>query len=576
LNRKLRRAAKIKNKKARRKQGSMTDSYPEAAQDFADAMRLHQAGQFEEARVSYQRVLSIQPDHSVALHHLGVIALQAGNSEEAVKYIGMAVKVQPTYAFAHNNLGNALKNTGRIEDAKPAYTTAISQKADYAEAYYNRAIVWDEIGNSEAAQVDYKKAIDLKAEYLDAKIGLGALLNKVGEHEESLAYFEQVLTIDAKNMAALNNRGNVLEELGRLDDALESYDLALKISPTNADILVNKGNVLKDLRRIDEAFELYNKAVDVAPQSAKAHYNRGLSCLMTGDLEKGWDDYQWRWQNTALSMQRPVTDKPVWDGTDLNGKTILLYPEQGKGDEVQFARYIPLVAERGGRVVLWASRPMLRLLSGVSGAAIVCDTLEGAGSYDCHASLMDLPGIFRTSLETIPNETPYLNLENDLLDIWSGRLGPKENLRVGLVWAGNPAHKNDRNRSIDLELFQPLSEIKELSLFSLQVGQSEKAAIVLGSSVRELEKEIKDFADTAAAISALDLVISVDTAVAHVAGALGKPVWTLLPFIPDWRWLLDRDDSPWYPSMRLFRQDRPGDWSGVITNVVTELSNDMS
>jgi hypothetical protein len=190
---------------------------------------------------------------------------------------------------------------------------------------------------------------------------------------------------------------------------------------------------------------------------------------------------------------------------------------------------------------------MQRLLSGVSGAETVCDTLKSAGSYDCHSSLMDLPGIFRTSLETIPNETPYLNLENDLLEMWTDRLGPKKNFRVELVWAGNPEHKNDRNRSIDLEPFQPLSEIKKLSLVSLQVGQRQKAATVFGSSV--------------------------DTAVALVAGALGKPVWTLLPFIPYWCWLLDPDDSPWYSSMRLFRQDRKGDWSGVITNIVTELSN---
>ncbi|MBT3904407.1 MAG: glycosyltransferase family protein [Rhodospirillaceae bacterium] len=571
MNRRLRRAEKAKNKKTSRTQGDPTVTNPAAEGDFAEAMRLHQAGQSEQAKTYYRKVLRIQPNHSVSLHHLGVIALQSGKSEDAVDYIRKAVRAQPIYPFAHNNLGNALRNVGRLEDAEKSYNTAISQKPDYAEAHYNRAIIKEDRADPEAAMAGYKQAIELKPDYTDAHVKIGVLLIAQNKYEEALACFALVLAEDPGQPAALNNQGNVFEELGRLEEALASYDLALKRNPNNADVLANKGNVLKDLRRIDEALEVYDRAVAAAPESAKALYNRGLSRLMTGRLAEGWLDYQWRWQNDTLSMSRPVDDKPVWDGRDLNGKTILLYPEQGKGDAVQFARYIALIAERGGRAVLWSSGAVLRLLSSVPGAATVCETLEEAGDYDCHASLMDLPGLFETTLETIPKTVPYISVDKDLIETWSERLGHKKDFRVGLVWAGNPEHKNDHNRSIDLELFRPLAKIKNISLYSLQVGRAEDVVGVLGEGVTELKTHLTDFAETAAAIECLDLVISVDTAVAHVAGALGKPVWVLLPHVPDWRWLLDRDDSPWYPTLRLFRQGQPGDWAGVVENVMNEL-----
>jgi hypothetical protein len=305
----------------------------------------------------------------------------------------------------------------------------------------------------------------------------------------------------------------------------------------------------------------------------EAHWNEALLRLLTGDFSRGWAKYEWRWRNESLALSTRNFSQPLWLGAEaIDGKTILLHSEQGLGDTIQFCRYVPLVAARGARVILEVERPLHEIMTNLAGATEVISKGDALPDFDFHCPLLSLPLAFGTHLETIPSLTSYLRAPGQTLKHWQARLGPKARPRIGLVWSGRPAHKNDQNRSISLRSLLPLLDI-EATFVSLQkdVRSDDAAVLKECNDVLHFGDELKDFSDTAALILQLDLVISVDTSVAHLAGALGEPVWILLPYNPDWRWLLDRDDSPWYPSARLFRQQQIGNWAGVIDQVKNEL-----
>ena len=293
--------------------------------------------------------------------------------------------------------------------------------------------------------------------------------------------------------------------------------------------------------------------------------------LLTGDFPRGWKNYSWRRKTKQYRFRPRDYEKPSWNGGELKGKTIFVYPEQGLGDTIQFVRYLPLLKQHGCRVVFETPKSLTRLFATVGIADQLIEPGETPPTIDCHAALLDLPQLLNTTLETIPSYYSYLSAPSDLKKEWANRLGPRKKFRLGIVWAGRSAHKNDRNRSIEAFLFQPLTKIRGVSVYSLQVGRNGEAAKIFADTVTDIAPFLNDFADTAAAVSNLDLVVSVDTSVAHIAGALGWPIWTLLPFVPDWRWLLERDDSPWYPTMQLFRQSERNDWKTVIERLRTEL-----
>jgi tetratricopeptide (TPR) repeat protein len=393
-------------------------------------------------------------------------------------------------------------------------------------------------------------------------------LHELGRYDEALASHARALALRPCDAAALNNHGVTLHKLGRLDQALASYDSALAARPDYAEALVNRGVTLHDLTRYDEALASYDRAIALRPDDADAHFFTSLSRLLTGDFGRGWIEYEWR-KGASTTISKRDFPQPLWLGEDdIAGKTILLHSEQGFGDTVQFCRYAPLVAARGAAVMVEVEQPLVDLMTGVAGVARVIAKGDPLPDFDVQCPLLSLPLAFKTRLETIPSGAGYLHAPAQAARNWDVRLGVKRRPEVGLAWAGNAGHVRDRERSIGLRELLPLLDV-DVTFVSLQkeVRAADAETLEKRCEIRHFGDELKDFSDTAALISRLDLVISVDTSIAHLAGALGKPVWVLLTHVPDWRWLLDRDDSPWYPTARLFRQDSSREWNSALARV---------
>jgi tetratricopeptide (TPR) repeat protein len=505
---------------------------------LARAVSLHNEGRLAEAEALYGRILQAAPDHFDALHMLGVIRHQQGRDGEAFELIGRALAARPQSAWALSNLGVALLGLRQPQDAIAAFEGALRVSPNDVETISNLA---------------------------------GALF-QAARHDEALAACERALRIKPNDPEALNTRGNVLQETGCPEEALASYDRALSARSDFVQAHRNRGAALHALNRHQEAIESYGRALVIDPEDADAHWNESLARLCLGDLRLGFAKFEWRWRTSDRASGAARFLQPLWLGDDsLLGKTILLYGEQGVGDSVQFARYVPLVRARGGEVVLAVHRELKSLLAGM--ADLVLSEDEALPKFDVRCPLLSLPLAFRTELASIPAQVPYLHTDPARVAYWKARLPVTASLRVGLAWSGNPTHKNDRQRSIRFEQLAPLLEVPGIEFVSLQKEPRAIDAEGLRGSPRVIDpaSELEDFSDTAAVVEGLDLIISVDTAAAHLAGALARPVWVLLPFSPDWRWLLDRDDSPWYPTARLFRQPAAGDWTSVIQRVAEAL-----
>jgi hypothetical protein len=373
-------------------------------------------------------------------------------------------------------------------------------------------------------------------------------------------------------MMKRNNLAMALGAAGKVEEAVNIAKTAVEMKSDYAEGFNTLGNLLADLGRYDDAAAAFGRAIQLRPDYAVAHWNLSLILLLRGDFEAGWAEHEWRRKTTVESHPREF-EQPMWDGGDLHGRTILLHHEQGFGDMIQFIRYAPLVAERGGRVILSCPTELASLLREIPQIAEV-HAGDDLPEFDCHCPILSLPAVFKTRVETIPAKTPYLKAPVESVDRWREILGAKDGkLRVGLAWAGNPRRRLDRRRSIRLEQLAPLSMVKGVRLYSLQKGQTPQTStgVPAGLELIDLSSRLHDFAETAGAIENLDLVISVDTAVAHLAGAMGKPVWVLIGYVPASRWMLDRNDSPWYPTMRLFRQPAMDDWSTPIAQIAQAL-----
>jgi hypothetical protein len=399
-------------------------------------------------------------------------------------------------------------------------------------------------------------------------------LARLKRDEEALATYQRLLDLQPDHQGALNESGGLHMRLGRPQAALACYDRALAVTPL-AELYVNKGTALRALNRDAEALASFAEAAALKPDLAEARWNASLVRLRQGDFAIGWKDYEWRWRKADWRARRRNFSAPLWLGdAPIAGKTILLHAEQGFGDTIQFIRYAPLVAQRGARVVLECPAEFTELLRDIEGVALTVARGGTLPAFDFHCPLLSLPLAFRTELATVPANVPYLQSRAVQIAKWRERLPQNGQLRVGICWAGSGEHLNDRIRSIPLDRFAGILSVSGLDFVSIQKEVSETdAAILRQHGVVLLGQQFADFADTAAVISVLDLVVSVDTAVAHLAGAMGKVVALLLPFSPDFRWLLDRTDSPWYPTMRLFRQSALGDWGGVIERLRGELAD---
>ena len=451
-------------------------------------------------------------------------------------------------------------------------TTGQTLQPNYAEAFRNRGRVLQQLARSEQALASYDRALALRPDYREALNGRTVALLKLKRFEEALANCDATLALKPEYAEAFNDRGVILQELKRYEEALASYDRAQVLRPGFAEAIYNAGVVLQELKRIDEALANFDRAHALKPDFADAHCHGALLRLLTGDFERGWIESEWRWKSASSSLTRPPFAQPLWLGEEaIDGKTILLQSEQGYGDTIQFCRYVPMVAALGARVILQVEEPLRQLMSGVEGVSQCISKDADLPAFDLHCPLLSLPLAFGTRLATIPSAKSYLSVPAQARD-WQAELGSSPRPRIGLAWSGNPQHQRDSERSIAFSRLAPLLDLPA-SFVSLQrdVRSHDQAALTARRDVANLGPSMQNFADAAALVASLDLVIAVDTGIAHLAAALGRPVWMLLQFVPDWRWQLDRDDTPWYPTMRLFRQTARSDWDSVIARVAVAL-----
>lgn len=516
-----------------------------------------------EAMTSYERALALAPGSADTLYNLGNICQDLGQPERAIAYFERALRVRPDALELHNNLGSALRDLGRLDEAITCYQKALALRPDTVETLDNLAGALRAQGQLDAAQACYERALALRPNRIESLNGLGVVLRDKGRLEEAVAHYQRALALAPSHPETRNNLGVALVDLDRPQEAITHYERALALQPDRAETHYNLGSALQRQGRYAEALAGYARALALKPDYAQAHFNCSLALLLTGELDEGWREYEWRF---AVARYDRNFDRPLWSGEPLAGQRILIHAEQGFGDTLQFIRYVPAVAERGGRVVLEVPQPLIRLTRTVGGVFQVVAAGDPLPTVDCHCPLLSLPRVFKTNLATIPAAVPYLSVPGEASAVWEERIATAPGLRVGVVWAGTTIG------AIDLRLLQPLWDVAGISWFSLQVGdRSGDISLLDGVRITDLSPWLADFAETAAAVAHLDLVISVDTSVAHLAGALGQPTWLMLPHAPDWRWQLEREDSPWYPTMRLFRQRKTGDWCCVAREVAAAL-----
>jgi len=469
----------------------------------------------------------------------GLIHHKSGKTAAASACYDRALKIDPAHGEANRLLGVALAQQNRFTEALPFFERAVGTRPDDPTVLSNLAATLRELRRFDDARRRAERAVALAPSFPDARQNLGAILH----------------------------------DLGRLEDARSQLETALALHPDQLGALISLGAVLRDQGKIDQAVSTLRRALALAPRHGEAHWTLATTLLVAGRLPEGWRAFEWRWQRPGLVPRR--FREPRWTGEPLNNRTILLHAEQGRGDSIQFIRYAPMVRERGVRVIVQAQPELTRLLRMAPGVDQVIANTEPLPPFDLQSPLMSLPGVFATRLDTIPADSPYLRAEAQAVTAWQHRLSALPRPRIGLVWAGTATHRNDHNRSVPLDRLRPLVDDLNAGWVSLQMGDRRQDLLrsAFGKRVPDLSPHLSDFADTAAALVALDLLITVDTAVAHLAGALGRPAWVLLPYAPDWRWLRDRTDTPWYPSLRLFRQSAPGDWAGVIEAVRHALNS---
>jgi tetratricopeptide (TPR) repeat protein len=557
-------------------------------------------GRVDDAVKSYRRALELNPDYAEAANNLGIALSALGNKEEAIEEYRRAIKLRASYPEAYNNLGSALQSLNRFDEAIASFERALQLKPEFSEAQNNLGNGLMDAGRFEQALDVYGKALAMPRKLPQSYYGLGNALRKLDRLDDALSAFTQAIQLRPDYGEAHTNLGEALLTAGRISEAVSALAKATELTPKNPTILYNYasalmqdgkyepakamfhraleqkpdypealsnlGNALLAQGATADALAVYDKAIAVHPDFALGHWNRSLALFLKGDWDNGWQEYEWRWKIDSFKLKRLTPPEKQWDGSDLNGRRILLYAEQGFGDAIQFFRYALLVSHRGGKVIVQAPSQLLRLFRQTPSVEVV-----GAGDplpeFDVHYPLLSLPLLFKTTIDTIPALTPYLLANPELVEKWKERIPTDPGLiKVGFVWRGRSTP--DAQRSIPSDLLTPLASVPNIWFVNLQVGQN---AAPPPFALADWRSEMSDFADTAAVMANLDLILTIDSASAHLAGALGFRTWTMLKYVADWRWLKDRDDSPFYPTMRLFRQATPGDWTSVIERVATDL-----
>ena len=533
---------------------------------------LNDLKQSEAALVSYNRVIALRPNFALTYYNRGNALNDLKQFDAAVASYNQAIALKPDFIEAYNNRGNTQRQMGQFDAALASYQQASALKSDDAVSYYNCGLVLNDLKRFEAAVAAYSQAIALKPNYADAYNNRGNAQRDLKQPEAALASYRQAIALKPDYAEAYYNVGVALRDLKQTEAALASYHQAIAIKPDYIDAYCNRGNAYRDLKRFDEAVASYDYAIAIKPDYAKAHWYKSLLKLLLGDYDEGWRLYEWRWRTATFTNTVRYYQQPLWLGEQaLIGKTLLIYGEQGLGDTLQFCRYVQMAQAQGAKVILAVPRELFTLMTTLKGNVTLIEQGHELPDFDLHCPVMSLPLAFKTAVSTIPAAVPYLYSSPEKQALWHKRLGAKTKLRVGLAWSGSSLHENDLNRSLPLALWASLLALPiEFHALQKDIRADDADFLSNHTTIQSHQDELLDFSDTAALIANMDLVIAVDTSVAHLAGALAKPVWLLLPFIPDFRWLLDRADTPWYPTARLFRQPVAGDWESVISAVVRE------
>lgn len=587
---------------------------PDSADAFNDRGTVLQYLQrHDEALTSHDRAATLRPEDARAYYNQGTALLHLGRHEEALARYDRAISLDPLYAEAHMNRGLALQSLQRYEESLSSYDTVIALNPDWAGAYNDRGAALQKVQRHEEALASYGKAAALQPESADACFNQGNALLALQRWAEALAHYDRAISLEPGHVDAHFNRGNALLNLHQNNEALSSYEgaavlrpdyadafynqgvalmrleqhaeavkrfeRAIVLNPHHSDAYTNKGNALRNLQRYEEARANYDRSITLQSGNARARFCKAQLELGLGNFHSGWPLYESRWELEEVRPHRRSFPQPAWLGSEpIAGKTILLHAEQGLGDTIQFSRYVLPLAERGAEVLFETPRAITRLLEGLKGGASIISAGAPLPAFDLHCPLLSLPGLMKTAVETIPARMPYLTAEAKLVAQWRDRL-PPGGIRIGIVWQGNPLGTIDRGRSAPLASFAPLARLPGVRLVSLQKhhGLEQLDRLPAGMTVETLGPDFDSgtdaFVDTAAAIMSLDLVITTDTAIVHLAGALGRPVWVALKAVPHWTWMMGRNDSPWYPSARLFRQTSEGDWRDVFERMAARLTN---
>lgn len=530
------------------------------------AMEHQRGGRWTQAEPLWRRVLEIEPEHPAALHNCGLCAYQRGEHAAALDLLFRSIAADPACAAFHVALAGILKEAGRCDDAIELLDEAIRLDPHLTSAHCQRAAVLESLGRSAEAEQAWRRAVELDAGDFAAANGLGTLLYK--------SRLRQAVAINPCHADAQLLLGNALRESGDLQGAVAAYRRCVELLPAAAEAHGNLGAALHEIGELEEAVISLEKAIALKPTAHDAHWNLGLVLLHRGEFGRGWIEYEWRRHLKDERWHLGRFPQPEWSGQEIAGRTILVCCEQALGDAIQFIRYAPLLAARRAKVFVECPPKLCRLLRGVGGIDRVIARGEPLPAFDTHVRLLSLPGIFHTTLQSIPAEVPYLRADDALIEQWRTSL-PADGINVGIAWQGNTGYAGDRFRSIPLAKFAPLAAVSGARFWSLQKGSGQDQIATAGFSVRTFDQPLDEqsgaFMDTAAFMKSLDLVITSDTSVAHLAGALGVRTWVALPHVADWRWMSGRPDSPWYPTMRLFRQEKPGDWEGVFARMAAEL-----
>jgi tetratricopeptide (TPR) repeat protein len=541
------------------------------------------AGRYADAQLHAEQALAIDPAHADALHLIGLLCIRSGQYDHAVEWIGRAIRQDPKPDYL-SNLGTALKQGGRLDEALQVFDKAVQLKPDDPQAWIRLANTLGALGRKAEALLAYQHVLQLDPHQWDVTYQCWRLLREAGRFDEALSFYDrcdrclgEVLLADAlapSDIVSRNNVGLALLNLNRPEEALWWCDKVLALDPNSVEVLSNKAQALKELYRFEESSEVYDRLQGLEPDNAQHKFYRSALQLLTAQFETGWEGFEARREISGHAIAEAEFGRPIWLGREeIAGKTLLVYSDEGLGDAIQFARYLPLLSARGIRVVFVAPDPLYPLMADLSGILECRHPSAGLPpAFDLYCPITSLPFAFGTTLETIPPPVCLPPVAPNHIRAWEDRLGPHTRLRVGLVWSGNPKHQGDHRRSIPLRTMARLLDVDAVFV-SLQKDPrpDDKAFLNERTDIIDLSTGLTDFLQTAALISCLDVVVTVDTSVAHLAATLGRATWMLLPHVPDWRWLLGRDDSPWYPSVRLFRQTATREYASVVDRVRDEL-----